>query len=159
MSEAEASPPAAPPPKRSRKLILIALPALLVLVAAGVWWSGMLRPHPPRPAAPQSASQSAPVFVDVPEMIANLNVPGRRVSFVKLTAKLEVSKPGDQPIVVAAMPRIVDLMQTYLRETRPDELRGAAGTYRLREELINRADIAVAPARVTDILFTELLIQ
>jgi flagellar FliL protein len=42
---------------------------------------------------------------------------------------------------------------------RPDELRGSAGSYRLREELMARANIAVAPARVTEILFIELLVQ
>ena len=46
------------------------------------------------------------------------------------------------------MPRLQDLFQTYLREMRPEELRGSAGTYRLREELIARANVAVAPARV-----------
>jgi flagellar FliL protein len=57
------------------------------------------------------------------------------------------------------MPRLQDLFQTYLREMRPEELRGSAGTYRLREELIARADIAVAPARIQDLLFTEILVQ
>jgi flagellar protein FliL len=42
---------------------------------------------------------------------------------------------------------------------RPEELRGSAGTQRLREELMARASIAVAPARVTDVLFVELLLQ
>jgi flagellar FliL protein len=42
---------------------------------------------------------------------------------------------------------------------RPEELRGAEGTYRLREELIARADIAAAPARVANVLFTEMLVQ
>ena len=46
------------------------------------------------------------------------------------------------------MPRLQDLFQTYLREMHPEELRGAEGTYRLREELIGRANVAVAPARV-----------
>ena len=49
--------------------------------------------------------------------------------------------------------------QTYLREMRPEELRGAAGTYRLREELLARVMPAVAPAKVTDVLFTEMLVQ
>jgi flagellar FliL protein len=57
------------------------------------------------------------------------------------------------------MPRLLDLFQTYLRDMRPDELRGSAGTYRLREELIARADIAIAPAHVQNVLFTEMLIQ
>jgi flagellar FliL protein len=57
------------------------------------------------------------------------------------------------------MPRLLDMFQTYLREMRPEELRGSAGTYRLREQLIARANVAVQPAHVTDVLFTELLIQ
>ncbi len=48
---------------------------------------------------------------------------------------------------------------TYMREMRPDELRGSAGTYRLREELIARANTAAAPAKVSDVLFTQMLIQ
>ena len=39
------------------------------------------------------------------------------------------------------------------------KLRGSAGTYRLREELIARANLAAAPARINDILFTQMLIQ
>jgi flagellar FliL protein len=46
------------------------------------------------------------------------------------------------------MPRVLDLFETYLREMRPEELRGSAATYRLREELLARTNIAVAPARV-----------
>jgi flagellar FliL protein len=62
-------------------------------------------------------------------------------------------------VVQAAMPRLLDLFQTYLREMRPDEFRGSAGTYRLREELIARATLAAAPAQVQDVLFTELIVQ
>jgi flagellar FliL protein len=42
---------------------------------------------------------------------------------------------------------------------RPEDLRGSAGTYRLREELIARANVAIAPARVVNVLFTQLLVQ
>ena len=92
-------------------------------------------------------------------MIANLNSNPQRPSYVKLTARLEVPKPEDVERVKAAMPRLQDLFQTYLREMRPEELRGSAGTYRLREELIARANLAAAPARITDVLFTQMLIQ
>ena len=100
-----------------------------------------------------------PVFVDLPEMVANLNAPGRRPSYVKLKARVELAKADDQAGFTAAQPRIIDLFQTYLREMRPEELRGSAGTYRLRGELIVRANIAMSPAHITDILFTELLVQ
>ena len=94
-----------------------------------------------------AASKAGPVFVELPEMVANLNTGRNRASFVKLKARLELAKAEDTEALKAAQPRILDLFQTYLREMRPEELRGSAGTYRLREELIARANIAAAPAQ------------
>jgi flagellar protein FliL len=91
-------------------------------------------------------------------MIANLNGP-RKPSYIKLAVRVEVPTPEDGEKVKAAMPRLQDIFQTYLREMRPEELRGSAGTYRLREELLTRANIAVAPAKINDILFTQMLVQ
>jgi flagellar FliL protein len=76
-----------------------------------------------------------------------------------LVARIEVARPEDADRVRQSMPRLQDLFQTYLREMRPEELRGSAGVYRLREELIARADAAAAPARISDVLFTQMLIQ
>jgi flagellar FliL protein len=78
---------------------------------------------------------------------------------MKLHAKLELAAHADEAAVTAAMPRIQDLFQTYLRDMRPDELRGSEGSYRLREELIGRAAVAAAPARIDDVLFVELIIE
>ena len=149
-----------------KKLILLAVPVLLIAIGAGLWFTGVLpgllgMSHAPT-AAEEHAKEAAahvPVFVELPEMVANLNAPGRRASFVKIQARVELAKAEDQAGFTAAQPRVIDLFQTYLREMRPEELRGSAGTYRLREELITRANIAVAPARVVDVLFTELLVQ
>ena len=97
--------------------------------------------------------------VDLPEIVSNLNAGPHRSAFVRLKAQLVLANSADEAAVTAAEPRIQDLFQTYLRDMRPEELRGSAGSYRLREELIARANIAVAPARVTEILFIELLVQ
>ena len=78
---------------------------------------------------------------------------------MKLHAKLELGSKADEAAVTAAMPRIQDLFQTYLRDMRPEELRGSEGSYRLREELIDRASVAASPAHVTDVLFLELIIE
>ncbi|MDP9095158.1 MAG: flagellar basal body-associated FliL family protein [Pseudomonadota bacterium] len=141
---------------------------VLVLAGAGGWFSGvipgLLRGHASETAeapatAEQIAAATAPVFVDMPDIIANMNNGGRRASFIKLRAKLELARKEDAVTVQAAMPRVLDLFQSYLREVRPEELRGSAGTYRLREELIGRVNVAAAPAHVLDVLFTELLVQ
>ena len=57
------------------------------------------------------------------------------------------------------MPRIVDNFQVYLRELRVEDLKGSAGMYRLREELLKRVNVAVAPVKVNDVLFKEMLVQ
>lgn len=152
-----------PKPRGSKKkLLLLAVPLLLCGIGAGVWFSGILSPAPPpaaaeAPAEPQPVNRQ-PVFVSMPDITANLNAPGRR-AFIRVKSQVEVAGPADAAALQAAMPRLVDLFTTYLREVRPEELRGSAGTHRLREELIARANIAAAPARVTDVLFTEILVQ
>lgn len=162
-----------------KKLLLMAAPLLLIAISAGLWFGGILPPllgiggahgeehaelHGPagkpgelKPEA--EAKAKVPVFVDLPDLVANLNVGQRRSSFIKLKAKLEIARAEDQPAIMAAMPRLQDMFTTYLREMRPEELRGSAGTYRLREELVARANIAVAPARVVDVLFSEMIVQ
>ena len=57
------------------------------------------------------------------------------------------------------LPRILDEFNAYMRELRPEDLDGAAGIFRLKEELLMRINQAVAPTRVKDILFQEFLIQ
>jgi len=99
-----------------------------------------------------------PGGIDLPEIVANLNA-GKRTAFVRIKTRLELANKADEPAVAAAAPRIQDLFQTYLRDMRPEELRGSAGTYRLREELLARINVAMAPAHATDILFIELLVQ
>jgi flagellar FliL protein len=155
------------PPKTKGKLLLIAVPVLLIAAGAGLWFSGilpsMLAPKPKAAMAdgalPAAVAAAAPIYVDVPEIIANLNVAGKRPSYMKLHAKLEIAAKGDEAAVTTAMPRIQDLFQTYLRDMRPEELRGSEGSYRLREELIDRATTAAAPARITDVLFVEMIIE
>ncbi len=156
---------AEPPAKKGgrRKLILLAIPVVLLLAAAALWFTGIL-PHllgMEKPKQQQTAEKKPepPTYIDLPEMVANLNSNAHRPSYIKLIARIEVPKAADVEKVKAAMPRLQDVMQTYLREMRPEELRGSAGTYRLREELLNRANAAVAPARVSDVLFTQMLVQ
>ena len=161
-SAAEPAADAATPKGGRKRLILMAAPVLLAGIVAGLWFSGILpRMLGLKHDAPkvEAAAPNPPVFLELPEMVANLNSNPHRPSYAKVIARLELASPEDVERVKAALPRLQDLFQTYLREMHPEELSGAAGTYRLREELIARASVAAAPAKVKDVLFTELLIQ
>lgn len=149
-----------------KKLILIAVPVLLGSIGAGLWFSGIIpkmlgKGDVATTHAATSAPEvsSVPVFVELPEIVANLNSGVRKTVYVKLKTRLEVGSAADSAKIQAAMPKILDMFQTYIREMRPEELRGSGGTYRLREELVARAQLAAAPARVRDVLFVEVLIQ
>ena len=146
------------------KLIILAAPILLIVLGAGLWFTGILprvlgMEHNAHGGHEEAKPAAPPVFVDVPELVANLNGNPNRPSFVKLLARIEIAKAEDAERIRAAMPRLQDMFQTYLREMRPEELRGSAGTYRLREELVARANIVLAPVRINDILFIQLLVQ
>ena len=87
------------------------------------------------------------VYYNLPEILVNLNAAGRRSSFLKMTISLELENPADIPKIQAVMPRIVDNMQSYLRELRAEDLKGSAGLFRLREELLARVNAAAQPAK------------
>ena len=152
----EAAPPK--PAGWKRRLPLIAVPVAVLVLVGGLWFSGLL-PRVPGMARKDTDTAHKPIIVDLPEMVANLNSDPRRPRYIKLKAEIQVSREQDAAAVHDSMSQLQDLFQTYLREMRPDDLQGAIGTYRLRQELIARADVALAPARVDDVLFVEMLVQ
>jgi len=99
------------------------------------------------------------VFYDLQEILVNLNSGGRKSSFLKIRVSLELASARDKAKMDTIMPRVIDNFQTYLRELRITDLKGSAGMYRLREELLVRVNAAAAPAKIKDVLFKEMLIQ
>ena len=150
-------------PRRSKKLLLILVPVVLCGIGGGLWFSGVLANllgmKSAEPVEATSGKPALPIFVDLPDMITNLNGNSRRPVYLKLGARLEIAHVEDVERVKASMPRLQDMFQTYMREMRPEELRGSAGTHRLRGELLARAALALTPVRVLDVLFVELLVQ
>ena len=72
---------------------------------------------------------------------------------------LELEKIDAKASVEPVLPRIIDQFQTYLRELRAEDLRGSAGVMRLKEELLRRVNLAVAPTPVRDVLLKEMIVQ
>jgi flagellar FliL protein len=148
---------------KKKLIVLIAAPLLLLLlVAAGLYFTGVLGKHGGEPAEAEEAKKAPPkqtVFYDLPDLLVNLNGNGKKASFLKMTISLELENQVDVARLQAVMPRIIDNFQVYLRELRVEDLKGSAGMYRLREELLLRVNAAAAPAKIVDVLFKEMLVQ
>jgi len=149
-----------------KKLIIIIGLALLLVIggAAAAYFTGLLQPVIDMIAGDGAANEEEVVaqdaiFYDLPELLVNLSTTGRKSTFLKIRIALELEKPEDLPAVESVMPRIVDNFQVYLRELRVEDLKGSAGMYRLREELLKRVGAAIAPTKINDVLFKEMLVQ
>jgi len=143
-------------------ILFIVLPLLLLGGGgAGAYFMLFAKKHDDHGEAPKEEKKPPKpmVFYNLPELLVNLNGQGRRSNFLKISLSLELDDAADIPKIEAVLPRIVDAFQTYLRELRPEDLRGSAGLYRLREELLARVNTSAQPAKVNDVLFKEMLIQ
>lgn len=100
-----------------------------------------------------------PFFFDLPDMLVNLNATRNRPSFLKIKITVEVATAEDIGHVTHVMPMVLDGVQMYLRELKPENIAGSAGMYRLRQDLIARIAAPSYPAKVKDVLFKELLVQ
>lgn len=173
-----------PPPKSGKKKMLLigAVAGVLVLggAGAGLFFSGVLggghsaapageateatKAEAPEagktePAAEGGEGLGKPVFFSLGDILVNLTGDGKRPNFLKIKVSLELVSEKDSKDLEQLKPRIVDNFQVYLRELRVEDLRGSAGLYRLREELLLRVTEAVKPIRVKDVLFEEMLVQ
>ncbi len=153
-----------------KKLVLFFILPVLVVVgtATSVYVSGIADPYLneylPTMAGDGNRDQKqvirrTAVFFDLPELLVNLNSTGRRTNFLKISISLELENQSDIGQLELLLPRIIDSFQVYLRELRVNDLRGSAGVYRLREDLLRRVSEAVKPVKVNDVLFKEILVQ
>jgi flagellar FliL protein len=149
---------AQPKRKLPLKLIIMVLGGLSVVggggTAAYFWLAGG---SSEKSAA---APEKPPAFVEVPEVLVNLSTTsGDRTQYLKVKVVLEIPDAALSPQIESTMPRVMDAFQTYLRELRPTDLDGSAGLYRLKEELTRRINSAIAPSRITAVLFKEIVVQ
>lgn len=99
------------------------------------------------------------VYFDLPEMIVNLSATSERPQYLRVKVTLEMADAKVVDTVKVAMPRVIDAFQVHLRELRAVDLEGSAGLYRLREELMRRINVAIAPAKIRAVLFKEIMVQ
>lgn len=140
------------------KMIIIAAGGVVLLGGVGFGaYKFLFSKHETHEAA---ATVKPAVFVDLPEVLVNLSNTGSdRTQYLKVKVVLELPDQLLMQQIQPVMPRVLDTFQTYLRELRPADLDGSSGLYRLKEELTRRVNAAIAPNKVTAVLFKEIVVQ
>lgn len=150
----------------SKKLKIIIAAALAVLVLGGGVAAFFLmhgkedQAQKEEQAAKEASAEKGKItYYPLGDLLVNLSGEGKHPNFLKVKISLELADEKDVPLIDAIKPKIIDNFQVYLRELRIEDLRGSAGMYRLREELLMRVTEAAQPVRIRDVLFQEMLVQ
>ncbi|MDP3655842.1 MAG: flagellar basal body-associated FliL family protein [Brevundimonas sp.] len=98
-------------------------------------------------------------FFTLPDMVVNIQAPDGRPTFLKLKLTLETRDAHVAEQLQTEMPRMQDMFQGFLRELRPEDLAGSAGSFQLRAEILRRVNLIAAPGKVDAVLIEEMLVN
>jgi flagellar FliL protein len=164
LAEAEA-PQDAEPKKKSKLPLIIGLVLFLVMGGGGFFavYSGMIL-APAEPAAGEHAAdpahEAAPddfAFVPVPSVTISLGNPSDN-KHLRFTAQLEVAKAKASK-VEELMPRILDVLNGYMRALEESDLQQPDALVRLRSQMLRRIQIVTGEGYVRDLLVTEFVLD
>lgn len=154
-----------PEPKKSgKKMLVIGGAAVLALLAGGggAWWfmrggdEGGAEHEASAEAGSSEGDKSS--YIEVPPMIVNLRGSDSQARFLKLRFII-VAADGKTDKVKDKLPAVLDALQPFLRELRPDDLNGSAAVFRIKEEMMTRATQALGAGMVKDVLIQDLVQQ
>ena len=161
MTDATADAPEKPA-KSSKLPVLLGL--ILALAGAGggffVAQSGLLDggESDPETAAEAGADPFAQIsYVPIEPMVVSL-ASDQRARHLKLAAQLEIFS-GQEAQVTQMMPRIMDVLNGYLRAVEIADLEDSFALARLRAHMLRRIQVVVGPDRVRDFLITEFVLN
>ncbi len=161
MAEAEA-PQDAVPKKKSKLPLILGLVLFLVLGGGGFYavYSGLILGSSAASANLTVDQSSAlpdiafvplePVTITLGDVSANMHL--------RLTAQLEVEKSKEQEVTLLT-PRILDVLNGYLRAVEVPELEDPHALVRLRSQMLRRIQIVTGEGRVRDLLVTEFVLH
>lgn len=101
------------------------------------------------------AAASDITFVPIEPILISLQEPNRHLRF---RAQLEVGR-NHQREVEQLMPRIVDVLNSYLRALEPADLADGRSLSRLRAQMLRRVQIVTGSGRVHDLLIMEFVLN
>lgn len=149
------------PKKRSKKPLLFGLIAAILFGCGGFYaaYSGLLFGAKGEHAAAHNTVEAVPdiAFVPITPMVISLGPesPNRHLRF---GAQLEVPSRYEAD-VTNLMPRVLDVLNGYLRAVDTRQFDEPSVLIRLRAQMLRRVQIVVGDGRVNDLLVTEFVLN
>ena len=147
--------------KRSKLPLILGLVLAVVLGGGGFYatWSGLLfapaESH--ADAEPEMAALPDVAFVPIEPLVISLGS-GAQNTHLRFTAQLEVNSAHSGE-VTHLLPRIMDVLNSYLRAVEISELEDPASMVRLRAQMLRRIQMVTGEGRVRDLLVTEFVLN
>ncbi|MBE9637568.1 flagellar basal body-associated FliL family protein [Salipiger mangrovisoli] len=96
-------------------------------------------------------------FIELPQLVASLG-PVTALHHLRFSAQLEVA-PERRAAVEQLMPRILDVLNTYLRALEPRDVEAQGALIRLRAQMLRRIQMVAGEDGVRDLLVTEFVLN
>lgn len=161
---AAADPAEAEPPKKKSKLPLILGLVLAIAGGAGGFLAvqmGLLGGAAGHEEAEADAEAPRPLtlaaFVPLDPLIVNMPAGSGR-QFLRFSAQLEVD-PAHVAEVEAVKPRIIDVLNGYIRAVELADLEDPTALSRLRAQMLRRVQVVTGEGRVRDLLIMEFVLN
>jgi len=149
--------------QKASKLPLI-IGVILALAGGGggffAVWSGMiLQPSAPKQEASKSAGEEDKLdiaYVAIDPLVISLPS-SSSARHLKFRAQLEVPTAAEEE-VGKVLPRVVDVLNSYLRALEPSDLEDPASLTRLRSQMLHRVQVVTGEGKVNDLLIMEFVL-
>jgi flagellar FliL protein len=149
--------------KKSKMPLILGLVACLAGGGAGFFltFSGMILPDEAAAEKEEAELALKPMkelsFVPLDPMVISVG-PASQQRYLRFRAQVEVRK-GYEADVQSVMPRIIDILNTYLRALRLEDLEGSDSLLRLRGQMLRRIQVITGEGRVNDLLIMEFVLN
>lgn len=152
-----------------KKILIFLLPILIVIgliVSFYSVFSQKINPNDDLPYAvvnkPGDGAENPGktlIFYDLPEISVQVKNSSGGFDIAKIRLSVEISSIEDVKVVEGVMPQINDAVIAHTIELTSDELNGANGLYRLKDELLYRTNLITDPVKVSNINIKSFEIQ
>lgn len=151
------------PPKKASKLPLI-LGLVMALAGAGggfyATWSGMILgggAHQDMIEEIPKAPSADVAYVAVDPLVISLRQPSQN-QHLKFRAHLETT-PDSQAEVEKLLPRVTDVLNSYLRALEVADIEDPSALTRLRAQMLRRVQVVTGAGHVNDLLIMEFVLN